>query len=143
MASQGKSYLKSQLVKTVQLNVDQLPYNEELIEFLKEKSKIGHPIILVSASNTDIVQKVIRKFDFFAAGYGSTESLNLKGENKANFLVDEFGEKGFDYVGDCAADLPIWKVAQDSYLVTHKSEASFSEIKFKKYLKGKKIIWAP
>ena len=61
----GKSYLKSQLVKTVQLNVDQLPYNEELIEFLKEKSKIGHPIILVSASNTDIVQKVIRKFDFF------------------------------------------------------------------------------
>ena len=53
----GKSYLKSQLVKNVQLNVDQLPYNQELIEFLKEKSKIGHPIILVSASQIQILFK--------------------------------------------------------------------------------------
>ena len=134
----GKSYLKSQLVKNVQLNVDLLPYNLELIEFLKGKSREGCPIYLVSASNADIVQKVIRKFDFFTAGYGSTESLNLKGENKAKFLVQEFGEKGFDYIGDCAADIPIWKKANESYLVTHKSEQRFSNIKYKKVFKRDK-----
>ena len=134
----GRSYLKSQLVRNVQLNIDQLPYNEELIEFLKDKSSKGRGVYLVSASNTDIVQKVIRKFDFFSGGYGSTESLNLKGENKASFLAQEFGEKGFDYIGDCAADIPIWKRANECFLVGPKSEKSFSSIKFTKVFKFKK-----
>ena len=135
----GRSYLKSQLVKNVQLNVDQLPYNTELLTFLKEKSKLKpHPIYLVSASNTDIVQKVIRKFEFFDAGYGSTEQLNLKGKNKAEFLEKELGAGNFDYIGDCKADIPIWNIARDNYLVGSEKASSFSRIKFKKVFKRKK-----
>ena len=106
--------------------------------FLKEKSKLGHPIYLVSASNADIVQKVIRKFEFFDAGYGSTEQLNLKGKNKAEFLEKELGAGKFDYIGDCKADIPIWNIAKDNYLVGSEKASSFSGIKFKKVFTRKK-----
>ncbi len=134
----GRSYLKSQLVKTVQLDVDQLPYNNELIIFLKEKSKLGHPIYLVSASNADIVQKVIRKFEFFDAGYGSTEKINLKGQTKADFLKKELGADNFDYIGDCKADIPIWNIAKNNYLVGAKKPSNFPDIEFKRVFKTKK-----
>ncbi|WP_236938148.1 UbiA family prenyltransferase [Frigidibacter mobilis] len=44
-------------------------------------------------------------------GAGSAEGLNLKGADKAEFCTRSFGTGGFHYMGDAAADLPVWQAA--------------------------------
>ena len=46
---------------------------------------------------------------------------NLKSQQKRNLLVDRFGEKGFDYVGNDHADLPVWKASNVAYVVSSSS----------------------
>jgi 4-hydroxybenzoate polyprenyltransferase len=42
---------------------------------------------------------------------------NLSGEAKAERLVAAFGEKGFDYVGNDSADVPVWARCRTAYAV--------------------------
>ena len=37
------------------------------------------------------------------------------GNAKADYLVRRFGAKGFDYIGDSAADVPVWAAARKAY----------------------------
>ncbi len=43
--------------------------------------------------------------------------MNLAGEAKRAVLVREFGENGFDYIGDSQADLAVWASARRSWSV--------------------------
>ena len=81
----GRSYLKHRLEESVSLDVDSLPYNQDVINFLKEKSQVGHPIYLVSATHENIIQMITRKFEFFSGGWGTSKELNLKGKKQGEF----------------------------------------------------------
>ena len=59
----------------VEVDVDTLPYNDDVITFLNKKSNEGHPIYLVTASHEKIAQKIIRKFEFFSGGKGTEGDL--------------------------------------------------------------------
>ena len=37
--------------------------------------------------------------------------MNLSGQNKARRLVETFGERGFDYIGNDQSDIHVWAVA--------------------------------
>ena len=56
--------------------------------------------------------EVAQATGLFDEAYGTAEGRNLKGRAKAEFLTEHFGEKGFDYVGDARADLPVWAAAR-------------------------------
>ena len=43
--------------------------------------------------------------------------MNLKSNNKRDFLVDKFGENSYDYIGDSTADLPVWKSSNQAIAV--------------------------
>ena len=47
----------------------------------------------------------------------SHDGVNLIGEAKARALVERFGRGGFDYAGDDARDLPVWRAARRAILV--------------------------
>jgi 4-hydroxybenzoate polyprenyltransferase len=47
----------------------------------------------------------------FSGWFASDETTNLAGHAKAEQLVEVFGERGFDYIGNDAADLPVWSRA--------------------------------
>jgi 3-deoxy-D-manno-octulosonate 8-phosphate phosphatase KdsC-like HAD superfamily phosphatase len=47
----------------------------------------------------------------------SNKDFNLSSHNKASRLVDRFGIKGFDYMGDHMRDLPVWEASNLSILV--------------------------
>ena len=49
--------------------------------------------------------------------HGSDGQNNLKGRNKADFLVDRFSELGFAYIGDSTADLPVWGKASKAITI--------------------------
>ena len=65
-------------------------------------------------------------FDDVIASDGIT---NLKGEAKANALVDLYGERGFAYAGNSRSDLPVWRRAKSALLInTNRSVSRTVEV---------------
>jgi 4-hydroxybenzoate polyprenyltransferase len=55
--------------------------------------------------------------------HASDGQVNLKGANKAEFLSQHFAETGFEYVGDSAADVEVWRSARAAYVVGTEARA--------------------
>ena len=113
----GKAYFKQQVARRVSLDVSLLPYREELLAYLKTQRAQGRPIVLATACDMRIAQQVadhLRLFDLVLASDGIT---NLSGESKRDRLVNEFGEKGFDYAGNHRHDMAVWASARRAIVV--------------------------
>ena len=92
------------------------PVNKELVDYLKEEKKNGAKLYLVSASDERAVKATAEALELsflFDAIYGTTDSTNLKGNNKLEFIKTNFASKQSEakiiYCGDSVADLVIWK----------------------------------
>ena len=49
------------------------------------------------------------------------KGINLAGKNKANHLLNLFGDKNFDYAGDSSVDLHVWAHAANAIVVSSSS----------------------
>ena len=85
-----------------------LPFNSEVISYIKKWRGNNGRTALVTASDQVFAQAIADHLNIFDEVHGSNGSLNLKGECKGAFLEERFGKKGFVYMGDASADLPIW-----------------------------------
>lgn len=143
----GKGYLKDQLCKRFTIDVSTLPYNQVVIDYIKTRKKNGDLIILATAShkiyafaiakyltimhtplfevmeNSDLFQaekldaKQTKTTPLFDDVMASHADFNLSSNNKADKLVQRFGNQGFDYMGDHRRDLPVWEASHLSILV--------------------------
>ena len=113
----GRAYLKSQLAKRFSQYVNNLPFNEDLIEFLQQEKSKGRKIYLVTACEEALAKKIASKVDIFDDVFGTLESLNLKGSNKAKFLVEKFGENNFVYAGNDTVDIKVWQKSAEMMIV--------------------------
>lgn len=127
----GRSYLKKKLFEISNINIDSIPLNQEVFNFCKKESESGREVYLVSASSEKIIDQFLKRHTFFNDGWGSSETHNLKGKNKAKFLTEKFGEKKFDYIGDSNADLAVWEKSNQCLLVSY-NRKKFSKVKFYK-----------
>ena len=109
--SRGKAALKHRLAAPADFDPSLLPYDPEVLAVIRQASVEGRPVYLASASNRRLVEKVADHLGLFAGWFASDETTNLAGIAKAKQLVDAFGERGFDYIGNDAADLPVWDKA--------------------------------
>ena len=123
----GKSYLKQQLARLAEINVDTLPYNSALLEYLKNEHANGREIILCTGAWGGFARQISEKFNFFSSFYATTEGVNLTGENKARLLRKLYGDGNFSYAGNEKKDLKIWKHAR-SAIVVSKKEALVKEV---------------
>ena len=124
----GKAALKTALSRWASINVERLPIRGKVLSYLKREKQQGRTLILVTATHQTIAEELARYHGIFGEVYGSDGRVNLKGNNKAEFLCRKFGEGGFDYIGDDASDLPVWKAARRS-LVVAPSEALLRRIR--------------
>ena len=71
----------------------------------------GRPVWLASGADALVVRPVAESVgaDGWLASDGQT---NLVGGAKARALVERFGARGFDYVGNERRDLPVWEQAR-------------------------------
>lgn len=104
----GRAALKAYLTSRSEIDVTTLPYNDAVIERIREHRQGGGSTALVTASNQALANKVADHLGLFDAVHGSDAETNLKGETKARFLDDMFGRRGYIYMGDSAADLRVW-----------------------------------
>lgn len=108
----GKAVLKAELADRIDLAVDALPYNESVLATIEEARREGRPIYLASASNHRYVAAIAAHLGLFDGIFASDATANLAGPHKARALVDSFGEGGFDYIGDSAVDVAVWRRAR-------------------------------
>ena len=108
----GRAGFKARLLDIVGTEPSNLPLNEAVMETVRTAREEGRRTALVSASDHRQVTAVAEATGLFDEAYGSAEGKNLKGPAKAAFLIERFGAKGFDYIGDSRADLPVWAAAR-------------------------------
>lgn len=116
----GKAYLKVKLASHVDLNVGLLPYNRELIEYLRGRAEQGHQIVLATASPRLYAEAVAEHLGIFDRVEATSEEVNLAGKAKARRLIELFGERGFDYAGNGRHDVHVWKYARSAITVNAK-----------------------
>ncbi|HEY5370535.1 MAG TPA: UbiA family prenyltransferase [Hanamia sp.] len=133
----GKAHLKNKVSGIAQINLELLPYNVELLEFLQKESDKGRKIILATASPMHYALEISKIHPIFNEVYGTNET-NLKGKNKLKILIENFGEKKFDYIGNSNSDLIIFASSRYSYLVN----ASTSLKNNTKRISNLKSIWS-
>jgi hypothetical protein len=95
---------------------ERLSYRGPLIMFLEKERKRGRALHLVSGADQAIVEEIGAHIGLFDTVRGSDGTVNLRGYNKLAWLDARF-PGGFDYVGDSAADLPIWRAIGRAMLV--------------------------
>jgi hypothetical protein len=106
----GKAYLKRRLADVALPHVHSLPYNGQLLAWLEQQRTIRARLILATASDVRIARKVAEHLGIFEEVLG-TEKNNLSSKNKRDALIGRYGDRGFEYVGNSAKDLTVWKVA--------------------------------
>ncbi|MFT3779352.1 MAG: UbiA family prenyltransferase [Ottowia sp.] len=110
--SRGKAQLKQQLAQRVALDAATLPYNADLLDWLKTQKAAGRTLVLCTAADAQTAQAVARHLGIFDEVLASDGQTNLSAGRKADGLVRRFGPQGFDYVGNSRDDLPVWQAAR-------------------------------
>lgn len=114
----GRINLKTRLANAVEIDAASLPYNDALVEWLRQQKAKGRPLVLATASHRKLAELVARHLDLFDEVLATEGENNLKAQRKRDLLVSRFGKGGFDYVGNDRADLPVWQSAQRAYVVS-------------------------
>jgi 4-hydroxybenzoate polyprenyltransferase len=114
----GRLFFKKEIFDRVELDYSCLPYEHQLIDWLKTCKKDGHKIELVSAT-PDLVARGVADFtEIFDDSFGSTNEVNLKGNNKRDFLDQRFGKNGYIYCGNSSDDLSVWQHCSQAVVVS-------------------------
>lgn len=111
----GRANLKRKLGSAVKLDCTTLPYNREVVDFLRSEQASGRELYLVTASDQRVAEEIAAHLNLFNGVIGSDGETNLKGATKADALAKRFG--AFDYIGDHRADLAVWERAENSLAV--------------------------
>lgn len=111
----GKAALKHEIAARVDLDPATLPYDPRVLALLRETP--ARPRVLCTASNVRVAQSIARHLGLFEAVMSSDHQMNLSGRRKADALVERFGERGFDYVGNGAVDLAVWSRARRAWVI--------------------------
>ena len=113
----GRVVMKNQLARFVAIDPAALPYNEQLLTWLRQQKALGRTLVLATASHIGHAQAIAEHLGIFDDVVATDRDKNLKGVHKAAALASRFGIKGFDYVGDAMVDLPIFKAAREAILI--------------------------
>jgi 4-hydroxybenzoate polyprenyltransferase len=117
----GKNYFKHRIGEIALPNPASLNYRKDVLEFIKNEKSEGRKIVLATATIEPIAQSVADHLNLFDEVLASKAEYNLRHDMKRSMLVEKFKEKGYDYIGDSFADLPVWKSARNAIAV-HPSE---------------------
>jgi 4-hydroxybenzoate polyprenyltransferase/phosphoserine phosphatase len=144
---QGRATLKAQVASHTRLAVESLPYNEPLLQYLRQQKEAGRRLVLATAAHESIALGVAAHLKLFDDVLATRANNNLKGQAKLQ-AIEQQAKKDFVYAGDSRADLPIWAAAKAAILVGVKPQLAASvrrlnvpvECEFQKQKSGL-LVW--
>lgn len=123
----GKANLKREIARRVDLPVDTLPYNQKVIEYIKEKKNQGHRVALATASYKRFANDVAHHLSLFDDVFATDGETNLSGSKKRAALNSAYGEKSYIYAGNAEVDKKVWQDCAAAVVVGDKSLANKAE----------------
>ena len=89
--AQGKAQFKKLVTASVTLDVEHLPYNRPLLEWLRAEHGAGRAIYLATAADRSLAERVADHLGIFAGVLASDGTTNLAGKNKLQAFREHFG----------------------------------------------------
>ncbi len=104
--AQGKAAFKRKVTSLAEIDVERLPYNRPLLEYLREEHAKGRQIWLATGADTLLAERVAAHLRLFAGVLASDGKTNLTGHNKLAVFEQSFPQ-GFCYIGNARPDVPL------------------------------------
>lgn len=112
----GRAHVKRQIAQRVTLDYATLPYNDPLLQWLRQQ-RGTRTLVLATAADSGFANAIDRHLGLFDVVMASDGHTNLGGQHKAHALVERFGEGRFDYAGNARGDLSVWRCARKAVVV--------------------------
>jgi 4-hydroxybenzoate polyprenyltransferase/phosphoserine phosphatase len=113
----GIAAFKQAVSSRAALRPELLPYNHEVLAYVKEEAARGRRLLLTTAADSRVADAVARHLGIFEAVLASDGSLNLKADAKAIQIRRYLGEEPFEYIGNSLSDVAIWREASGAIVV--------------------------
>ena len=120
----GRATFKNRIAQLTRLDPAALPYNEQLLTYLHQQNP---PAVLSSSSPPPTPPSPTASpttWKFSTTSWPLNPDVTLKGPAKAQALTARFGEKGFSYVGNSHADIPVWQASASAIVVNASPQVS-------------------
>lgn len=112
----GRAALKSRIAEHTLICGESLPYNEQLLDYLRAEKACGRRLVLATAAHQSIAENVSRHLGLFDDVLATEEGHNLKGTAKLEAIRKKVGDR-FIYAGNSRADVPVWLACNGAILV--------------------------
>ena len=109
--AQGKAAFKQHVTTAVTLDVEHLPYNMPLLEWLRAEHGRGRLIYLATAADRRLANRVADHLGLFHGVLASDGETNLAGDNKLAAFRSQFGES-FCYIGNAHPDIELLRACE-------------------------------
>jgi 4-hydroxybenzoate polyprenyltransferase len=113
----GRQILKEKAARHARIDPNCLPYRADFIDFLRLEKAKGRELILATAAHEQVATEIARHVGLFSRVIASDARSNLKGPHKIEAIRAAIGGQPFDYAGNDAADLAIWRHAANAIVV--------------------------
>lgn len=108
----GRAHVKAFVAAVAEVRVEGLPRTVAVEELLAEARHSRQPIVLASGAHGRYVAHLAGMVG--AEDYLASDSVtNLTGPRKLAAICDRYS--AFDYVGNSAVDIPLWRVARRAF----------------------------
>lgn len=114
---EGKAQLKAHLAESSSVDVTVLPYNQRVLRLIQEAKDEGRYVVLATATHRLLAERVAEHLGCFDEVLSTDNGINLSAHRKRELLVQRFGEKGYDYVGNSTDDLEVWRHAKSAVVI--------------------------
>ena len=113
----GKAGFKRAIAERVSFDPALLPYRAEVLEYLREAKASGRRLVLATASDSGLAEPIAAHLEIFERVLASDGETNLSGKTKLDAIRGDCDGSDFEYLGNSAADVPIWRDAAVATLV--------------------------
>ncbi|RMD84661.1 MAG: UbiA family prenyltransferase [Candidatus Dadabacteria bacterium] len=105
----GRGYLKRKIAQRITFDPATLPYNAEVLEYVKKRRDKGAITVLATASDLGIAKAIAKEVGCFDEVIATDGGMNLTGKKKLKEIQARFDL--FEYIGNEFRDIPIWQNA--------------------------------
>jgi len=113
----GRAHLETQLARRAEIAAETLVYDERLLVRLRDERDRGRRLVLATASQASHAEAVARHLGLFDGVLASDATRSLDGDRKLEAILAHTAGASFDYAGNAAADLPLWRKARKAICV--------------------------
>lgn len=119
----GRTHFKHEVFSRVEIDPEHLGYRPEVVAFLQDQKARGRTLVLATASAQDKAQQIAHHLGLFDRVIGSSRQHNLKSSAKRDRLIADYGDGGFDYIGNSCDDVAVFEAARRSFAVAPDRDA--------------------